>query len=215
MAESIDKWYCCEMEFTTSASMDNHIEEEHLKYIVDADSTSKTHKHKGVFKIECNQCKIKLKSYDDMVLHYICNHVTHQLQCYKCLNNYSTLTECFDHIKQCTTEQKDHNKHLKHRTSNLEPINENDEDQNTIEPKQEQCPNCDNQHNIENCYILLKYRAKERTSIIYSLKLCFTCLRKHSKGKCTTPQCEYCGGPHHVLLCYKIERDQRKKTQLE
>lgn len=79
--------------------------------------------------------------------------------------------------------------------------------------KQEQkpeCPVCKGTHRICNCDKLKAECAKVRTDIIRSLKMCFKCLLKHQLGACEHEDCSYCGGPHHVLLCYKKENNQKK-----
>lgn len=30
---------------------------------------------------------------------------------------------------------------------------------------------------------------------------------------CEEEDCEYCKGPHHILLCYKKENDEKQKNQ--
>lgn len=83
--------------------------------------------------------------------------------------------------------------------------------------KKLECLICHKNHHVWNCYMLKKECAKVRTNMIKSLGLCFKCLVKHKVGMCDSDDCEYCGGPHNVLLCFKKENDSNngaiRKTQ--
>lgn len=75
------------------------------------------------------------------------------------------------------------------------------------------CPICNGPHRIRNCDKLKSECAKVRTNIIRTLKVCFKCLLKHQFGMCESDDCAYCGGPHHILLCYKKENDQKNQQE--
>lgn len=84
------------------------------------------------------------------------------------------------------------------------------------EPKKEsgnkkECLMCKGNHHVWDCNMLKKESAKARTRIIRALGLCFKCLLKHCIGMCDNEDCEYCGGPHHVMLCYKRENEEKLK----
>lgn len=74
-----------------------------------------------------------------------------------------------------------------------------------------ECLICKGNHNIWDCNILKKESAKARSNIIKALGLCFKCLLKHRVGMCDNEECEYCGGPHNILLCYKKENEEKLK----
>lgn len=71
------------------------------------------------------------------------------------------------------------------------------------------CSICGGDHKVRDCPSLRKAGAKARSGIIKTLKLCFKCLLKHQIGTCDHEDCSYCGGPHHILLCYKKENDTK------
>lgn len=82
------------------------------------------------------------------------------------------------------------------------------------EPKKKnknECLMCKGNHSIWDCNILKKESAKARSGIIKALGLCFKCLLKHRAGLCDNEECEYCGGPHHILLCFKKENEDKLK----
>lgn len=72
-----------------------------------------------------------------------------------------------------------------------------------------ECALCKGNHSIWNCNILKTESAKARSAIVKALGLCFKCLLKHRAGLCDNEDCEYCGGPHHVLLCFKKENEDK------
>ena len=78
------------------------------------------------------------------------------------------------------------------------------------ENKKLECLICKGPHRLWNCKKLLAECAKTRTEIIKSLRVCFKCLLKHQMGLCENEECNYCGGPHHVLLCYKKENSMKQ-----
>lgn len=63
-----------------------------------------------------------------------------------------------------------------------------------------ECLICKGNHRIWNCYMLKKDCAKVRTEMMKNVGLCFKCLLKHRVGMCDNSECEYCGGPHNILL---------------
>lgn len=79
------------------------------------------------------------------------------------------------------------------------------------EKAKNECLMCKGNHSIWNCNMLKKETAKVRTSIIKALGLCFKCLLKHRAGLCDNEECEYCGGPHNIFLCYKKENEEKLK----
>lgn len=80
------------------------------------------------------------------------------------------------------------------------------------EGKTSKCFVCNGNHKIIHCPALRKECAKVRTEIIKSLKLCFKCLLKHKLGMCNEEDCNYCGGPHNVMLCYKKENAEKPNS---
>lgn len=78
-----------------------------------------------------------------------------------------------------------------------------------------ECLICKKNHRIWNCSMLKKESAKVRSDMIKSMGLCFKCLLKHRVGMCDNDDCEYCGGPHNVLLCYKKENDVKSGVALK
>lgn len=74
-----------------------------------------------------------------------------------------------------------------------------------------QCPICKGNHRIWDCNMLKKESAKARTGIIRTLGLCFKCLLEHRAGLCDEEDCEYCGGPHNIMLCYKRDNEEKMK----
>lgn len=78
-----------------------------------------------------------------------------------------------------------------------------------------ECLICKGNHRVWQCYMLKKECAKVRTEMIKSMGLCFKCLLKHRVGMCDNPDCEYCGGPHNILLCFKREADANKGAVLK
>lgn len=77
------------------------------------------------------------------------------------------------------------------------------------EKSKKECLICKGNHNVWDCNLLKKETAKVRTSMIKALGLCFKCLLKHRAGICDNDECEYCGGPHHIMLCFKKENEER------
>lgn len=75
--------------------------------------------------------------------------------------------------------------------------------------KKRECLVCKGNHHAWDCNMLKKESAKARTSIIKALGLCFKCLLKHRADLCDSDDCEYCGGTHHVMLCYKRENENK------
>lgn len=78
--------------------------------------------------------------------------------------------------------------------------------------KKKECMLCKGNHHVWDCNMLKKESAKARTGIIRALGLCFKCLLKHRVGMCDNDDCEYCGGTHHVMLCYKRENEDKLKS---
>lgn len=72
------------------------------------------------------------------------------------------------------------------------------------------CLICGGNHKVRDCFKFMRECAKARTDIIKTLKLCFKCLLKHKIGLCDQEDCNYCGGPHNVMLCYKKENDGKQ-----
>lgn len=86
----------------------------------------------------------------------------------------------------------------------------NEQRQEKSENRKE-CYLCKGPHRLWNCDKLKSECAKVRTDMLKSLKVCFKCLLKHQIGLCDQEDCAYCGGPHHILLCYKKENDAKWK----
>lgn len=84
--------------------------------------------------------------------------------------------------------------------------------ESSTEPKKKnknECLMCKGNHSLWDCSMLKSKTAKVRTGIIKALGLCFKCLLKHAADLCENEDCEYCGGPHHILLCYKRENEDK------
>lgn len=79
--------------------------------------------------------------------------------------------------------------------------------------KKNKCLICGGNHKIRNCFKFKRECAKVRTEIVKSLKLCFKCLLKHQIGLCDQEDCNYCGKPHDVMLCYKKENDENSRFE--
>lgn len=90
-------------------------------------------------------------------------------------------------------------------------VNENKKVQAKKEKAKKECLLCKGNHNIWDCNMLKKETAKVRTSMIKALGLCFKCLLKHRVGMCDNEDCEYCGGPHNILLCFKKDNEEKLK----
>lgn len=88
----------------------------------------------------------------------------------------------------------------------------NEQKQEKSENKKE-CHLCKGQHRLWNCDKLKSECAKVRTEMLRTLRVCFKCLLKHEIGLCDQEDCSYCGGPHHILLCYKKENDAKWKNK--
>lgn len=74
------------------------------------------------------------------------------------------------------------------------------------------CVICQNQHNLEICPVLLNKTAKKRTLLIKKLKRCFKCFQSHLWNSCIEQNCKICGKPHHFLLCYTLENNQKQTS---
>lgn len=85
--------------------------------------------------------------------------------------------------------------------------------QSDKENKKLECPICKGPHRIWHCKKLLAECARARTEIVKTLKVCFKCLLKHQLGMCENEECNYCGGPHHILPCYKKENSLKNKQK--
>lgn len=84
-------------------------------------------------------------------------------------------------------------------------------DAKPVAANKKECILCKGNHHVWDCNMLKKESAKARTGIIRALGLCFKCLLKHRVGMCDNDDCEYCGGAHHVMICYKKENEEKLK----
>lgn len=66
-----------------------------------------------------------------------------------------------------------------------------------------QCPKCKEPHRIFQCDEFKKLTPQQRSKLIKGLNYCLKCLFKHEKGQCIIKECQYCGGAHNNLLCFK------------
>lgn len=71
--------------------------------------------------------------------------------------------------------------------------------------RKSKCKVCWKPHQIWKCQGLIGVCAQERTLLIQALRLCYKCLSNHARGECQFKNCAHCDGPHHALLCYKVE----------
>lgn len=88
-------------------------------------------------------------------------------------------------------------------------ITEKKTEPNSKAAAKKECLICKGNHHTWDCNMLKKESAKARTSIVKALGLCFKCLLKHRVGMCDNEDCEYCGGTHHIMLCYKKENEDK------
>lgn len=79
------------------------------------------------------------------------------------------------------------------------PINPTEENSATT-----RCGVCKKAHSVYECRQLLQKKdARARTELMSKLRLCWKCLTRHP-GNCEN-QCQWCRGPHHLLLCFRYE----------
>lgn len=83
-----------------------------------------------------------------------------------------------------------------------------------FQTNKKECLVCKGNHSVWDCYMLKKECAKARSNIIKTLGLCFKCLLKHRADMCDEDDCEYCGGPHNIMLCYKKENSENQQKAI-
>lgn len=79
--------------------------------------------------------------------------------------------------------------------------------------KLQKCLMCGGNHKIWECKQFREQCAKVRSELVKSFKLCLKCLLKHQLGICDNEDCNHCGGPHNVMLCYKKENENKRKLE--
>lgn len=77
--------------------------------------------------------------------------------------------------------------------------------------KKKECLICKKNHSSWDCPLLAKGCAKVRSDLLRNLGLCFKCLLKHRADACDEENCEFCDGPHNILLCFKKEYSDKLK----
>lgn len=81
------------------------------------------------------------------------------------------------------------------------------------------CGFCNESHQSEKCYSILKLTRAEREEKVCSAFLCFRCLSKGHLSKGCRSKCTKCRGNHNVLFCMKdvllVPKDNKVCDELE
>lgn len=197
-------WSCCQHKTSSFNELAEHIETTHIKFkiIVRKPTELQTTKEKP-WKFNCSKCKWKYRELIDIILHFISNHVEYS-------KGKSPTSDKGDPTTQAETKVHQANREVENypesRARNIESV------ESTI---------CSNDHrSLRNsrtsihCNEFEAMNAKNKTEMLRKLKLCFKCLSKHPKGECREGECHFCGGPHHVILCYKRENKERAAIRI-
>lgn len=79
--------------------------------------------------------------------------------------------------------------------------------------KSANCPLCNALHEPSYCRTLKGKDAKSISKIVKKNNLCFKCMENHKVSECNKQNCNYCGKPHHPLLCFKKEADEKNQPK--
>ncbi|XP_050555965.1 uncharacterized protein LOC118281405 isoform X1 [Spodoptera frugiperda] len=72
---------------------------------------------------------------------------------------------------------------------------------NNNEMSRKVCPNCNNDHSLNNCPQFLALSNDARFKLLPTFKICFNCFRSgHYANKCKKPGCKLCKRRHNTLV---------------
>lgn len=215
MAQLSDKWICCDNKFVKFSELATHIEKNHFRYNLDvqmkrSEDTENSNEFKPIA-IQCKKCYEQSAVDNDLLIHFISNHVIHCKSCENCEFEFCKPIRVIIH--KCGN--KSASEGMWQRQSQQKNKNKNQVRSNQVSTVQigkfKHCHYCSQLHSIHDCNKFLGQTAKKRTLIAQGLKLCYKCLERHfrEKTKCKENLCTYCDGPHSILLCYKLENFNR------
>lgn len=169
---------------------------------------------------------VRVSGWDPVINFIICTKLNEELrwEWYQKKNRdeLKETTDLLNHLefKASQLQPKQGDKHSKstktegnQRSSHKKVFQTNESKTSQKEKPKKECLICKGNHHTWDCNILAKETAKVRTSIAKAFGLCFKCLLKHRAGLCENEDCEYCGGQHHILLCFSKESAKRQKQQ--
>lgn len=193
-------WSCCQCKSSSYAELAEHAQKMHIKFRVIVRKPNEWHvSNKRTWKFCCTTCNWKYRIFDDVIMHFITNHMIH-----------SKSDRRFDEqnlSKQL--EDKGYQSDMGMERSNP-PTTSICSTFNELESSSATNESSLNGHlNLINGYEFKAMNTKEKTEALRRFGLCFKCLKKHPRNKCSKEKCQFCGGPHHIILCYKKENWER------
>lgn len=95
-----DEWYCCNYPWPRYSSLVHHIEQTHCIY--KAEECLVGHQY------VCSKCNTHTRNYNELIVHFLTEHVEHYLYCLQCHAKYSekVLTQFYAHIPECHSVER-------------------------------------------------------------------------------------------------------------
>lgn len=112
------------------------------------------------------------------------------------MRNRADLIETIELSKNNATSSKQASK-----IKALVSYQSNDNKNNTSTSSMKPCPNCNDDHYLNNCPKFLALSSDARYKLLPTYKICFNCFRSgHYANSCKRPGCKVCKRKHHSLI---------------
>lgn len=90
-----DYWTCCNANCYKFSEIINHIEKFHITNQIQFTEQG------NIFKFSCHKCDSKFIEHHKIAIHYLENHIEHQIICTQCCVHYFTFEKYKEHIRDC------------------------------------------------------------------------------------------------------------------